>query len=70
VIRVFVFPLQLLQSAPSYAATIDALLLDVRLAILLIGESAATNLARLVHCIPTIFDATPIRLRFLNVPWS
>ena len=68
--RVFVFPTQLLQSAPSYVATIGSLLLDVRLAILLIGESAATNLTGLVHCIPTNFDATPIRLRFLNVPWS
>jgi hypothetical protein len=54
----------------SYAATIGLRLLNVRLAILLIGESAATNLAGLVHCIPAIFDTASIRLRFFNMPWS
>jgi hypothetical protein len=68
--RVFVFRTQLLQSVLSYAASIGSLLVDVRLAILLIGESAAANLAGLVHCIPAIFDAAPIRFRFFNVPWS
>jgi len=33
---------------------IDLLLLDVRLAILSIRKSAATNLARLAYCIPAI----------------
>jgi hypothetical protein len=67
---VFVFSTQLLRTAPSYAATIGSLLLDVRLAVLLAGESTATDLAGLVHCIPAIFDAAPIRFRFFNVPWS
>ena len=44
--------------------------LDVRLAILSIRKSAATNLARLAYCIPAILDAAPIGFRYIDVPWS
>jgi len=43
------------------------LLLDVCLAILSIGKSAATDLAGFVGCVPAILNASPIGFRFLNV---
>jgi hypothetical protein len=46
------------------------LLLDVRLAILSIGKSAATDLAGFVGCVPAILNASPIGFRFLNVTWT
>jgi len=49
---------------------IGSLPLDVRLAILSIRKSAATNLARLAYCIPAILDAAPIGFRFIDVPCS
>ena len=47
-----------------------SLLLDVRLAILSIRKSAATNLAHLAYCIPAILDTAPIGFRFIDVPCS
>jgi hypothetical protein len=46
------------------------LLLNVRLAILSIRKSAATNLAHLAYCIPATLDATPIGFCFINVSCS
>jgi len=43
---------------------------DVRLAILSIGKTAATNLPGLVGCVPAFLDASPIGFRFLNVTWN
>ena len=47
-----------------------SLLLDVRLAILSIRKSAATNLAHLAYYIPAILDAAPIGFRFIDVSCS
>ena len=47
-----------------------SLLLDVRLAILSIRKSAATNLAHLACYIPAILDAAPIGFRFIDVSGS
>ena len=49
---------------------IDSLPLDVRLAILSIRKSAATNLAHQAYCIPAILDAAPIGFRFVDVSGS
>jgi len=49
---------------------IASLPLDVRLAILSIRKSAATNLADLAYCIPAILDAAPIGFRFIDVSCS
>ena len=46
---------------------IGSLPLDVRLAILSIRKSAATNLAHLAYYIPAILDAAPIGFRFVDV---
>ena len=46
------------------------LLLDVRLAILSIRKSAATNLAHLAYCIPATLDAPPIGFCFIDVSCS
>jgi hypothetical protein len=43
---------------------------DLRLAILSIRESAATNRAHLAYCIPAILDAAPIGFRFIDVSCS
>ena len=49
---------------------IGSFLIDVRLAILSIRKSAATNLAHLAYCIPAILDAAPIGFRFIDVSCS
>jgi hypothetical protein len=50
--------------------SIRSLLIDVRLTIPLIQESAAANLADFIHCVPAILNTSPIRFGFLNVPRS
>jgi hypothetical protein len=42
----------------------------LRLAILSIRKSAATNLAHQAYCIPAILDAAPIGFRFIDVSCS
>ena len=46
---------------------IDLLLLDVRLAILPVGKSAAADLAARIQCIPTGFDGAAVGFGFMNV---
>jgi hypothetical protein len=49
---------------------IGSLLVDVRLAILLICKSAAGNLASLACCIPALFGASHVGFSCSKLPWS